>query len=125
MTTTTLDCGHSPSPVANNTSRINGIAHTPDGKRVCYDCADTLQRAEVLSDDTHPFMAYLSKGKLTTWTGGDLGLKIIDRTNYRVRQFSYISGYDRTWIKAQDTRGRIWTGRNGGDGLCIRLFRRP
>lgn len=71
MTTTTLSCGHEPSPHSEHTT---GTAHTackcvgtgkgthrPDceSREICWSCADALQREELKSART--FTAYLVK----------------------------------------------------------------
>ncbi len=50
-----------------------GYAVLPDGAQICYPCADSRQRIELL-DRSRPFVAYVSGDgtKITSWTGGHL-----------------------------------------------------
>ena len=112
-----LDCGHHPSP---HSPMTTGTAHMPDGKEICWTCADAAQ-VEQLRDRSRPFVAYVSgDGKsITTWTGG----KLMDvRQSWRIplTRFSYTHGKTILHIRAQDVHGGNWFGR-GNPGIAITL----
>lgn len=94
----TLDCGHAPTPDTIGT----GYAETADGRRVCYPCADDMQRAELAATPAGGrFGAYLSTDgrHVTTWTGGHLAT--VTRLTGNRRQ---------TFVRARDRDGRMWAG---------------
>lgn len=111
-----LDCGHNPSP---HKSFTTGTAHTPDGREICYECADKEQRADLLKRE--PITGYLSgDGELvTTWTGGELA-RVTWSAPCPLTRTSYTHGKSYRTINARDVHGNYWTGR-GSPGICIRL----
>jgi len=112
-----LSCGHHPSPHSNFTT---GTARTPDGREICWTCADAEQVAALL--DRKPTGGYLSGDgqTVTTWTGGTLGRVTwsrpctLSRMSYTHDRKSYRS------VNVRDVHGNYWTGR-GSPGVCIRL----
>lgn len=104
-----LSCGHTPSLHENFTT---GTAHLPDGREICYACADEMQRADLLTSDR--FTGYVSSdGKcLTTWTGGRLGSVSIGHRHPWSRERSYIRAYD--------LHGQTWHG-TGAPGMWCNL----
>lgn len=113
-----LDCGHHVSPHSPITT---GYATTPDGRRVCYDCADQATRDD-LRDRSRPFCGYLSSdlAHVTTWTGGAL-MRVLSASPCQLTRTSYT--HDRKSYKAihaVDVHGGHWYGR-GSAGIAIRL----
>lgn len=111
----TLDCGH---PIGEHSHFVSGYATTPEGKRICYTCADAEQR-EALKDTSRPFTAYLSSDgrKVTTWTGGEL-MQVTRETDWRIFGSHFNRG---SCISATDCHGRRWYGRGAGRGMAITL----
>lgn len=97
-------------------------AHGGAGRLICYGCADTAQRAEMLTADR--IGAYLSADCRTvnTWTGGKLGDVTwwnpceLNRKSYWHDSHSFRS------VRVRDVHGQTWTGR-GSPGVLIRLRR--
>ena len=112
-----LDCGHE--PTVTDSSFTNGTAHSPDGRSMCYGCADSEQAAEVADQETKVFAAYLSgDGKnITTWTGGVL-MRV---TQHGTGRGGF--GGEMHYIRARDVDGRNWYGKNGGTGMHIAMRR--
>lgn len=104
-----LDCGHHPSPHSHITT---GAARMPDGREVCYDCADASER-ERLKTETR-FCAYVSSDgeRLTTWSGGDLGRVSLGTRHHWSRERRYLS--------ATDCHGNRWHG-TGAAGMWATL----
>lgn len=107
-----LDCGHEPSPHSDFTT---GTAHTPDGREICWTCADSEQAHELETADA--FTGYLScDGRnITTWSGGVLA-RVIDlntTAGYTPSggRFERVS----TWVTTAD--GARWYGRGPGRGM--------
>lgn len=112
-----LDCGHAPQPsfwadgstytvpdtgeVLDMTGRVifPGWATVPDGRNVCPDCADDMQRAEMAT--AKRVVAYLASDNrsVTSWTGGKLGT--VTRVTSNRRQ---------TFVRVTDTHGGHWAG---------------
>ncbi len=88
-----------------------------DGRKVCFVCADAIDRAEMASASEH--VVYLSGdgSRLTTWTGGELARVTIRRKT--------LAGFGRgqTYIRATDARGAEWYGRGAGEGMAMRVRR--
>ena len=97
-----------------------GYAVLPDEKNICYSCADSRQRNELL-DRSRPFMAYVSgDGKrITSWTGGHL-MKITESWQIPLTRVSFTHGKRIAHIHAVDVHGGHWTGR-GSAGIVIIL----
>lgn len=112
-----LSCGHHPSPHECFTA---GTAHLPDGREVCYDCADALQREE-LKDRSRPFTGYLSTDgrAVTSWSGGEL-MTVTGWEPCKLTRLSYAHGKSYRSIRARDCHGAMWYGR-GSPGIAITL----
>lgn len=137
-----LDCGHEPRPIMyadgahvavqradGTTERLDmtgkpfssGIAHHPDGRTLCYPCADSAQAVEIETADamtlydsgptprTEP-MGRDWNGTVTTWTGGVLA-RVIRRSTYR----NGLTGSRMTALTVRTAGGRILHGRYGSD----------
>ena len=116
-TTPTLSCGHLPSPHGPHTT---GTAHLADGREVCWECADNMQREDL--KERKPVCAYVSiDGKrITTWSGGIL-MKVTHSATCKLTRVSFT--HDRRSyrsIHARDVHGALWYGR-GSAGVLIRM----
>jgi hypothetical protein len=113
--TTALDCGHE--PTEDGRTFTTGRATLPDGRHVCYDCADAWQREELRT--VRSFTAYLTdEGRtISTWSGGTLGRVVQSGTGS--------AGYcgTATYVQVVDCHGQRWHGRGPGVGMYIRLRR--
>lgn len=109
--TAALDCGHPPTPTAISP----GYATLRDsGKRVCYPCADDMQRADLKTTDTISAYICSNGNHVTTWTGGRL-MQIVSANTSR-------NGWHRSTIhywRAIDPSGQHWYGKNGGNGMYV------
>jgi len=100
-------------------SGASGYAILPNKRRICYACADKRQ-IEALKDRSRPFVAYVGKGTITTWTGGKLMTITrsvpcqLTRQSWTHERNSYRS------IRAVDVHGAHWAGR-GSEGIAIKL----
>ena len=114
--TTLLDCGHEPTPT---TGIGTGVAHTPDDRKICYDCANARERETFASAER--YSAYVSSdGKaITTWTGAVLA-KIVE--SHKIRGGGFWHGKSYSALTARDPSGRLWYGR-GSAGMCVSLRR--
>jgi hypothetical protein len=112
-----LSCGHHPSP---HECFTTGTAKLPDGREICYDCADAAQR-ESLKDRIRPFTAYLSGDgrRVTSWSGGEL-MRVTQSTRCKLARWSWVHGADYSSIRARDCHGGQWYGR-GSPGIAIKL----
>jgi hypothetical protein len=112
-----LSCGHHPSPHSEHTT---GTAHTPDGREICWTCADQEQR-EALKDRTKAAGGYLaSDGRtVTTWTGGKLGT-VTSATTVRLARWSAFHGKTMQAIRVRDVHGNMWHGRTS-PGMSVTL----
>ena len=116
--TTCADCGASfPQHPPGHCGRI-GYATLPDGNRICYPCADKRQ-IEELKDRSKPFVAYVGKGILTSWTGGKL-MAITSARPCCLTLPSNWHGKDFASIHAVDVHGGHWAGR-GSEGVAIKM----
>lgn len=111
---TTLDCGHE--PTVTDSTFTNGTARDRDGKTFCYDCAskpdiEAVERGEEL-------YAYVSgDGKrITTWPGNEL-MRVTRNISARTGFYNSKVHY----IRAVSPNGREYYGKNGGNGMCIRM----
>lgn len=95
----------------------SGYADFPDGKRVCYPCADIRQRNELATADH--YFGYLSNDgrQITTWTGGDL----LNVTSSSTREVGF--GGARTYFRAVGPDGVLWYGNSPGRNMYARLHR--
>lgn len=91
------DCGHEAIPQGLGT----GYARTPDGRTLCYDCADNAQREDMRTADK--FVAYLSSmnRSVTTWSGGVLGT---------VTQYGVSRAAHKCYVRVVDVHGAHWHG---------------
>lgn len=110
-----LSCGHEPTPTAISA----GFAGLPDGRMVCYPCADAIQRAELVTTDR--YTAYLSRDaqSVTTWTGGVLGRVTSHHTSRAARK---------TYVRVTDVHGQHWHGQGpaeSGTYVGLRRVRTP
>lgn len=109
------DCGH--------TGKRDGIgtgyAELPDGRKLCYSCADDRQREEM--HNAREFVAYVngSGNRLTTWSGGHLAMNT-GHTESRGGGW-HNSNVHRWWFT--DRNGGRWFGMNGGPGEVIKVRR--
>lgn len=112
-----LSCGHHPSPHDQHTT---GTAHCPDGREICWACADAEQVA-ALKDRSKPAGGYLSQDgrTLTTWTGGKLG-DVVRSTPVRLARWSHWHGRTIQAIRVRDVHGAMWYGRTS-PGMCVSL----
>ncbi len=111
-----LSCGHNPSPHDPHTT---GTAFLPDGREICWDCADALERERMLTESK--IGAYLSGDgtAITTWSGGKLA-RVTGKVTRRV-------GFGRTsqvFWNATDDNGARWYGRSQGFGMCTMMRRK-
>ena len=96
-----------------------GYAVAPDGRHICYACADVREIAQ-LKDRSKPFYAYVGKGIITTWTGGKLMTITASRPCALTRASNWHDKGSFKSIHAVDVHGGHWTGR-GSEGLAIKL----
>lgn len=120
-TETTFVCADCGQKFEIKTSGGTGYAVKPDGKRICYGCADKRQIAD-LKDRSKPFVAYVSSdgARITTWTGGTL-MRITRSNACRLTRQSFT--HDRNSymsVHAVDVHGGHWSGR-GSAGIAIKL----
>lgn len=104
----TLACGHEPSPHS-NISVSTGTAHLPDGREVCWECADAWQRDQMRASDR--LDAYLTGDGATiaTWSGGKLA-HVTSKVTAR-----------RVYLRAIDDTGKRWHGTSPGPGMYARM----
>lgn len=137
----TLDCGHEPTlplghaytpgpGVRPESSRTwdcecgegytahgigTGYARTPDGRTLCYPCADEAQREDI---EREPIvLAYVepwgTPERVTTWTGATLA-RVVSVSRWR----SWVHGMHRASmvaVRVVTPRGRVLTGRYNED----------
>lgn len=110
-----LDCGHilvKPEGVG------TGYATTPNDFTMCYPCADEWQRSEMAnSNEAFGYLAGDHK-YITTWTGGELARVVgygKDRSGFYRSEIHY--------VRAVAPDGSQWYGRNGGEGMSIKIKR--
>lgn len=131
-------CGHAPTPSYypagatvtvlakdGTTQRIDvggkpftsGTATTQDGRVLCYPCAEAEELESFMAAGAG-YSAYLSSdGKnVTTWTGAALA-RVTEHGTARTG----FHGSEIHYIRAKDTQGREWYGKNGGPGMFIGL----
>lgn len=113
--TDTLDCGH----VATPREYVTGYATTADGRRVCYACADDMQRADLLTQSRA--FGYLSGDRVTTWTGGTL-MTVTRAVNRTMR--TPTATCRRIFVRATDVHGQKWYGSGPADSGTYVLLRR-
>lgn len=89
-------------------------------QRVCYPCADRYERIVMNCATAH--VAYLSSDgrKITTWTGGELGIVISARPCKLARRSFTHSASSFVSVRVRAFDGSVWYGR-GSPGIAIRL----
>lgn len=109
----TLTCGHAPTP---DSGIGTGYARNAEGETFCYDCAslpdiEAVERGEEI-------WAYVSTdGKqVTTWPGNALM-----RVTYNGTARTGFYGSTIHYIRAVAPNGREYYGKNGGNGMCIKM----
>jgi len=109
----TLACGHDPSP---HSEYSTGTAHLPDGREVCWECADTIQRDAMVSETK--LLAYLNSDgtALQTWSGG-----ILARVTSNVAHKVGFHGSTRHYLTAIDPTGKKWHGTSPGTGMYAKM----
>jgi hypothetical protein len=95
-----------------------GYALTPDGRTICYPCADAMQRGELVT--AIRFFGYLDGRAIQTWTGGHL-MTVTERWSHK-RPRSWLSS-EVVYVRAVDVHGNRWHGSGPGDGMYVRLRR--
>jgi streptogramin lyase len=118
------DCGHSYESPGHGAGAA-GYAVTSDGSKICYACADVVERLAVhRSAPGDRTMAYLSivtehptrqVRRLTTWTGGTLARVV------SMRETRSGFGRSRYYGRAVDADGRVWSFNSSGPGMYARL----
>jgi hypothetical protein len=129
-----LDCGHltTRTDFRPGYSGGSGYATTPEGKRICYPCADDREREHLRTDDR--IVGYLQVydrtivsynggiyrynpggSKVTTWPGGDLmRVTSLKRTRHNIGGFIFR-------LTAIDVHGQHWYGTSPGPGMYCRM----
>lgn len=111
-TTTTLDCGHAPTP---NAGPGTGYAYQTDGTTICYACAHEIALAEIATarrGDRYTFYVSTDGKRLTTWPGDDLGRVYLGNLHPWSRERRYLTFVDRL--------GREWSG-TGAPGMWANI----
>lgn len=111
-----LDCGHPPSTAHEECT--TGYATTPDGKRICYSCADERTREQMRT--SAEIVLYLSGNAVTTWTGGNMG-RVTSRVPRALRVPGSYGKHTRIYLNVIDLDGKRWHGTSPGDGMYCRL----
>lgn len=118
------DCGHVYTSPGHGTGAA-GYAVTPEGSKICYQCADGRERLSLHeSKPGHRAQGYLTittgiaprdVPRITTWTGGTLATVL--------SQHETRSGFggSRYYGRAVDPDGRIWAFNSPGPGMYARL----
>ncbi len=109
-----LDCGHAPTPSGSGT----GYARTPEGKQICYACADERTRADMRTADR--IVLYLNGDRVATWSGGTAG-RVTSRTVRKMRTPNSHWTHTRIFVRVVDLDGKHWHGSSPGDGMYVRL----
>lgn len=116
------DCGHEYHEPWGGTGAA-GYTTLPDGKKICYACADERQREELKTADT--FVAYMDHDdhmkKIVTWTGGLLAK--CDHVYLAKHRGFHGSYYLRWYFRAVDIHGARWYGTSPGPGMYARMRR--
>ena len=106
METTSLDCGHAPSPHGEHTT---GYGETPEGERICWDCCAVRDRAELertgrgvlyLTLDPEPVRVspwgsrsagwVYGKHTLTNWPGSlEIPVRAVKRGRHNIAGFRW------------------------------------
>ncbi len=98
-----------------------GYATLPNGRKICYPCADAIARDEIKPHDKQFYGYVSSDGKsITTWSGGKLGTVIASRPCKLTRQSFTHSPKSYRSIRMRDESGNDWSGR-GSPGIVIKM----
>jgi len=109
-----LDCGHNPSP---HSEISTGIAHSLDGRRLCYDCAFQEEVRQYKQENR--MIAYLSDDgrRITNWPGYTISAQVFilneSRDNF---------GGERIYLRFVFDDS-IWSGFAMGRGMYLRAKR--
>lgn len=110
----TLDCGHA--PTATDSKLTNGIASDAEGKTYCYGCASKPD-IEAVERGEEVFAYISSDGKeVTTWPG----IKLM-KVTYNGTARTGFYGSTIHYIRAVAPNGREYYGKNGGNGMWIKM----
>lgn len=92
--------------------------HNDAGERICYNCANANERAEMTRAAV--YVAYLSGdgSKIATWPGGELARVFRESESRTGWQGSKI-----THIRARAFDGSLWYGKGAGRGMVMRIRR--
>ena len=113
-----LDCGHAPTPQGAG----SGYAYFTPDFRMCYPCADEVQRAEIKTG-VDRFVGYVDGdvsvgAHLVTWSGGMLGRVVGVQWGRTSRRFGGVSMVHVVAV----VEGRRWHGKYAPDlGKAVRL----
>lgn len=113
-----MTCGHPPTP---DSGIGTGYARHRDGAVLCYGCADKRARAEMRTADAYTVYVNSTGTRITTWSGGVLGV-ITDYTEGK-RVFTASGGeYRPVSIRAVTPDGARWWGRGttSYDAITVR-----
>src|SRR3990167_9912689 len=110
-----MNCANCNTPFVAD-EHTTGYAICANDVKVCYACADTIARADMVGASR--FTGYLSGdgARFTTWTGGTLGDVVsskpckLTRTSFTHDKRTYRS------VRVRDVWGKIWFGR-GSAGI--------
>lgn len=128
----TLDCGHH--IPANPPGHVGGTGYAiltsprtvngrtvPANGRVCYPCADALQREDIRLGDTATLYLSQDGTRVTSWSGGTMGRVISGSVSKR---YTPTGGrYERHYVRVRMFDGSAWHGNGPGDGMYVRLRR--
>lgn len=113
-----LDCGHTPSPHDNLTT---GTAHTPDGKEICWSCADDSQRRDLLADD-RVILYYDGRDRtLVTWPGSRM--MRVTSVHSRARWTPTGGYYSLYYLRATDSWDQEWYGTSPVPGMYAHMHK--
>lgn len=134
--TRVADCGHEYARPEGGTGGAAGYARLadtqyvpalrrtlPTDSTVCYPCADSIQRRELI-DGRNQIGGYLSGDghTITTWTGGDL-MRVTWLSGPDRRVTPTGGQYERWYIDARDIWGQLWRGIGSGHNMFVRMRR--
>lgn len=116
-----LDCGHAATVVPESIG--TGIAHSADGRTLCYECAN---RAEVAAfAKARAFTGYVTEahpGTFTTWTGHELAK--VTRTWLSKARYTPTGGqYRMRYVHATAPDGSTWRGQGSDNWEVFTLHR--
>ena len=113
-----LDCGHEPRPT--DIGLGTGVVYAPDGKSMCYSCADDAQRAQMARGEAVTAYTSADGKRITTWSGGELAR--VQSIGYGARRWgSVIGDWRMRYVRAIDPAGRVWRGQGSDQYDVITL----